>query len=296
MIKNFFDEHKIEYDKEVSLKQYNTYHINTTCSYLVLPKNEQELILILQEIKRNNLKYLVLGNGSNIIFENDYYNGIIIKLDKLNQITYNGNLVTAGAGCSLIKLSLDTINQGLSGLVFATGIPGSIGASTAMNAGAYNSDMSQVVKSVRVLDNNLNIQELTNKSLQYSYRDSYLKRNPQYIVLSTTFELTQGNTEEMQTLVTERRQKRLASQPLNYPNAGSVFRNPEDHYAGELIEKCHLKGYNINGAEVSTKHANFIINKKNATGKDIIKLITTIQKEVKKNYDLDLILEQIIIK
>lgn len=296
MIKNFFDEHKIEYDKEVSLKQYNTYHINTICSYLVFPKDEQELILILQEIKKNNLKYLVLGNGSNVIFAASYYNGIIIKLDKLNQITYNGTIVTAGAGCSLIKLSLDTINQGLSGLVFATGIPGTVGASTAMNAGAYNSDMSQVVKSVKVLDNNLNIQELTNKSLEYSYRDSYLKRNPQYIVLSTTFELTQGNIQEMQTLVTERRQKRLASQPLNYPNAGSVFRNPEGHYAGELIEKCHLKGYNINGAEVSTKHANFIINKKNATGKDIIKLITTIQKEVKKNYDLDLILEQIIIK
>lgn len=296
MIKNFFKKNNIMALENASLKNYNTYRIDSSCEYLVFPRNEQELILILKELKKNNINYIILGNGSNIILAKEYYQGVVIKLDELNQITYKENLVTAGAGCSLIKLAFDTIKNGLSGLVFATGIPGCVGASTAMNAGAYNSDMSQVVKSVRVLNDKLEIIELNNKDLSYSYRDSFLKKHKEYIVLSTTFELSRGNIAEMKNLIEERKQKRLNSQPLNFPNAGSVFRNPEGKYAGELIEKCHLKGYNINGAEVSNKHANFIINSNHAQGKDIIELINKIQKEVKENYDVDLLLEQIIIE
>lgn len=296
MIKNFFNKNNIEYYEEISLKKYNTYRVNTICKYLVFPKNEEELIQTLKELSQNNIKHFILGNGSNIIFSMDYYDGVIIKLDKLNKITYDNNLVTAEAGCSLIKLALDTIDKSLSGLVFATGIPGAVGASTAMNAGAYNSDMSQVVKTVRVLTPNYEIITMNNNDLEYTYRDSFLKRNPNMIVLSTTFELEKGNKEEMLHQTEERKKKRMLSQPLNMPNAGSVFRNPENMYAGELIEKCNLKGYNINGAEVSTKHANFIINTGNATGKDIISLIDTIKKEIKKNYNVELKLEQIIVK
>lgn len=296
MIKSFFDNHQISYLENASLKNYNTYRLDTTCSFLVFPKDELELIDILKELKKTDHKYLILGNGSNIIFADAHYQGVVIKLDKLNHIEYHDNIVTAGSGCSLIKLAMNTINKGLSGLVFATGIPGAVGASTAMNAGAYNNDMSEVVKSVRVLNKNLEIIELNNEQMQFSYRNSFLKGNKDYIVLSTTFELTSGNTEEMKELVEERKHKRINSQPLNYPNAGSVFRNPEGKYAGELIEKCNLKGYNINGAEVSTKHANFIINNQNAKGKDIIALINLIQKEVKAKYNIDLILEQIIVE
>lgn len=296
MIKNFFEKHQISYIENASLKNYNTYRLDTTCSFLIFPKDEQELIDILRELKKTNHKYLILGNGSNIIFANDHYQGVVIKLDKLNHIEYQGNIVTAGSGCSLIKFAMDTINKGLSGLVFATGIPGAVGASTAMNAGAYNNDMSEVVKSVRVLNKNLEIIELSNEQMQFSYRNSLLKANKDYIVLSTTFKLPNGNPEEMKKLAEERKYKRINSQPLNYPNAGSVFRNPEGKYAGELIEKCNLKGYNINGAEVSTKHANFIINNQNAKGKDIIALINLIQKEVKTKYNIDLILEQIIVE
>ncbi|MGN1358454.1 MAG: UDP-N-acetylmuramate dehydrogenase [Bacilli bacterium] len=296
MIKNFFNKNNIEYYEEISLKKYNTYRVNTICKYLVFPKNEEELIQTLKELSQNNIKHFILGNGSNIIFSMDYYDGVIIKLDKLNKITYDNNLVTAEAGCSLIKLALDTIDKSLSGLVFATGIPGAVGASTAMNAGAYNSDMSQVVKTVRVLTPSYEIITMNNNDLEYTYRDSFLKRNPDMIVLSTTFELEKGNKEEMLQQTEERKKKRMLSQPLNMPNAGSVFRNPENMYAGELIEKCNLKGYNINGAEVSTKHANFIINTGNATGKDIISLIDTIKKEIKKNYNVELKLEQIIVK
>ena len=296
MIKNFFDKSKIEYLKDTSLKKYNTYRIDTICSYLVFPKNVDELISILKEIKNENLKYFVLGNGSNIILSMDYYDGVVIKLDNLNKLTYNNKLVTVGAGYSLIKLSLDTIENGLSGLEFASAIPGSVGASVAMNAGAYNSDISNVIKEATVLDENFNIITMNNKELEYSYRDSFLKKNPKYIVLSATFELSTGDKKAMHNLVIERRKKRIASQPLEYPNAGSVFRNPENEYAGELIEKLNLKGYNINGAEVSNKHANFIINKGNATGQDIISLINKIEKEVEEKYQIKLKLEQIIIE
>ena len=296
MIKSFFDKYNIEYNENASLKKYNTYKIDATCNYLVFPKDEEELILILKEIKDHNLKYLVLGNGSNIILSKNNYDGIVIKLDRLNKVTYNDKIVSAGAGYSLIKLAIDTIERGLSGLEFAAGIPGCVGASTAMNAGAYNSDMSSVIKEVMVLDPNLEIKTLSNQELAFEYRDSFLKKHKEYIVLSTTFELTDGDIESMKNQITERRIKRLASQPLDMPSAGSVFRNPEGMYAGELIEKSNLKGYAIGDAKVSEKHANFIVNNGNATGKDILELINKIQKEVKEKYNVDLKLEQIIIE
>lgn len=296
MIKNFFENNNIKYYEDISLKKYNTYRIDTKCKYLVFPQNEEELINILKEIKKEKIKYLVLGNGSNIIFSMDYYNGVIIKLDNLCELKVDGTIVSVGAGYSLIKFTNEMIELGLGDLTFAAGIPGQVGASTAMNAGAYNHDMSMIVKKVRVIDDNLDIVELSNKELSFSYRDSFLKKHPEYIVLSTTFELEKHDITEMKNKVIERRNKRYASQPLNLPSAGSVFRNPENMHAGELIEKSNLKGYNINGAEVSNKHANFIVNNGNATGKDIIKLINIIKEKVKENYNVELKLEQIIIE
>ena len=143
---------------------------------------------------------------------------------------------------------------------------------------------------------NLKIKTLTNNDLAYEYRDSFLKKHPEYIVLSTTIELTDGDPEAMHAQIIERRMKRQASQPLNMPSAGSVFRNPEGMYAGELIENLNLKGFSIGGAKVSEKHANFIVNNGNATGEDVIKLINKIQKEVKEKYNVNLKLEQIIIE
>jgi UDP-N-acetylmuramate dehydrogenase len=262
----------------------------------VFPKTIEELKLILSYIKENNIKYYMLGNGSNIILSMDYYDGVMIKLDNFNSVVYKDNLVTAGAGCSLIKLSLDTIEKGFSGMESLTGIPGAVGASVAMNAGAYNSDISEVLKEVTVLTPDNEIKIMKNSELEFAYRNSFLKRNKKYIVLDATFQLKEGNSKELKELVEERKQKRIASQPLDMPNAGSVFRNPEGAYAGALIEEANLKGYNINGAEVSTKHANFIVNKEGATGKDIIMLIETVQKEIKKKYNIELRLEQIIVR
>lgn len=296
MIKSFFDNLNIIYKEDISLKNYNTYRVNTIAKLLVFPKNIEELKTIMQYLKENNLKYYFLGNGSNVIFSMEYYDGVIIKLDNLNKITYQDNLVTAEAGCLLIKLSLDTIEKGLSGMEFSTGIPGCVGASVAMNAGAYNSDISVILKEATILTPNNEIITMQKNQLEFEYRDSFLKRNKDYIVLSATFELKKGNIQEMKHLVEERRQKRIASQPLDMPNAGSVFRNPEGLYAGALIEQANLKGYNINGAEVSQKHANFIINSGNATGKDIVSLIEKIQKEIKEKNNIELKLEQIIVK
>lgn len=294
MTKNIFN--NIEHISQASLKNYNTYHVECIAKYLFQPNNEKELLEILKIIKENKLKYIVLGNGSNIILDCDYYDGAVIKLNKFNYLEYHNNLVTVGAGYSLSKLALETIDKGLSGLEFAAGIPGLVGASTAMNAGAYNHDMSKIVKEVQVITPDLEIVTLKNSDMKYSYRDSFIKRNPGYIILSTTLELRPGNIEEMKILIQEKKAKRIASQPLDLPNAGSVFRNPEGMYAGELIENLNLKGHNINGAEVSMKHANFIVNRGTAKGKDIVNLIKKIQKEVKNNYNIELKLEQIIIK
>lgn len=296
MIKSFFDKLNIIYEEEISLKKYNSYRINTIAKFLVFPINVQELICILEFLRNKDIKYYILGNGSNVIFSMEYFDGVIIKLDNFNSILYKDNLVTVGAGCSLIKLSLDTIDRGLSGMEFSTGIPGCVGASVAMNAGAYNSDISNILKEVLVLTPENKIITLKKNDLDFSYRDSFLKRNKDFIVLSATFELSSGSVDDMKCQVIERRKKRVLSQPLEFPNAGSVFRNPENDYAGSLIEKANLKGYNINGAEVSEKHANFIVNKGNASGKDIICLIEKIQKEIKEKNNVDLILEQIIVR
>lgn len=281
--------------KEVSLKKYNTYRIDAKCKYLVFVHSVKELINLIKELKNKNIEYIILGNGSNIILAKDYYDKVIIKLDKLNGITFDKERVTVEAGYSLSKLSFEILKHNLVGLEFASGIPGLVGSSTAMNAGAYNKDMASVIESVVVLEDNLNIKTLNNSELEFSYRDSILKKNKNLIVLSVTLKLSYGDVNLAKELIETRKKRRIETQPLEYPSSGSVFRNPLDMHSGSLIENCNLKGYNINDAEVSVKHANFIINKGNAKGEDIIKLINVIKSKVKEKYNIDLILEQEII-
>ncbi len=296
MIKNFFKENDIKYQEDVSLKKYNTYRIDIKAKYIVFPQNKDQLLKILKHLKQNKIKYLVLGNGSNIILTMDYYDGVIIKLDNLNNINIQGQEIEVEAGCFLPQLAKQISDYNLSGLEFASGIPGQIGASIAMNAGAYNKDMASIVTSVTVINPHLQEQTFFPKDLKFKYRSSFLKENEDYIVIKATLKLEKGNKEEIISLMQDRQKRRLASQPLEYPNSGSVFRNPPDNYAGFLIENCHLKNYHINDAYISDKHANFIINKGKATGKDIVNLITYIQKKVKEKYNIELILEQKIIK
>lgn len=282
--------------EEFSLKGYNTYNVNGKARYIVYPNDVEGLKGIVRYLKENNLKYQVLGYGSNVIFYNKYYDGVIIKLDLFNNLEIKNNKVIVGSGYSLIKVALKTAKLGLTGLEFASGIPGSVGGAVVMNAGAYKSDMGYVVQKVKVLTPDLEVKTLYNKDLNYHYRTSFLKENKDYIVLEATLSLKHGKKEAIMDLIKTRKEKRFASQPLEYPSAGSVFRNPKDMYAGELIEKSNLKKTNINGAEVSEKHANFIINKDKCSGKDIADLIELVQKKVKEDHGVDLILEQEIIK
>ena len=189
-------------------------------------------------------------------------------------IEIKDNIVIAGAGVSLIKLSNICMENNLNGLSFAGGIPGLLGASTAMNAGAYKEDMASIVKEVKVLTPNLEIKTMKNSELEYAYRDSFLKRNKDFICVEVTLSLEYEDKEIIKHRMLDRRDRRISSQPVNMPSAGSVFRNPEGLSAGKLIEDIGLKGYTIGGAQVSEKHANFIINTSNATYEDIISSVS----------------------
>ncbi len=295
MIRNFTRSNNIEMYEDVSLKKYNTYRLDVKCNYLVFPKDIDEIVKLISFLKENNYKYLVLGNGSNVIFKNNRYNGVVIKLSKLDKIEFDGDKVVVEAGVSLSKLANMAINNSLSGLEFSVSIPGEIGASVSMNAGAYNESFSDVFVSAKVLTPKLEIIELSNEDMDFSYRNSFIKKNKDYIVLEVVLKLKPGNKEEMNAVIEKRFEKRKATQPLEYPSAGSVFRNPEGMYAGKLIEDANLKGYSIGGAMISDMHANFIVNKDNATGEDIINLINLAKDKVKENNNIDLYLEQVII-
>lgn len=284
-----------EYYKDISLKKYNTYRLDVKCGYLIYPSNTKELIDLLKYLKENNINYFILGGGSNIILAKPYFD-VIIKLDKLNNIEIKDNIVTAEAGVSLIYLANLCMNNNLNGLAFAGGIPGMVGASTAMNAGAYKEDMASIVKEVKVLTPDLEIVTLTNKDLNYSYRNSFLKEHKDYICTEVTLEMSYEDKDKIKETMASRKQRRIDTQPLDKPSAGSVFRNPEGLSAGKLIEDAGLKGYKIGGAEISTKHANFIVNNGDATYEDILELIDYTKKKIKEIYNIDLILEQEIIR
>ena len=275
-----------------SLKEFTTYKVGGVARVIIFPKNIDDLVILIRKLKATNVKFMVLGNGSNVLFSDSVYDGVIIKLDEINHIEFNDNRVTCGAGASLMKVAAQSIRRGLSGLEFATGIPGSIGGAIYMNAGAYKSDMGYVVTKVKVLTPKMTVITMVNKELDFHYRTSFFKKNKDYICLEATIKLVKGNKEDIENLVNDRRKRRLESQPLEYPSAGSVFRNPDGMFAGKLIEDLGYKGLIKGGAMISKKHANFIINVDNATASDIKELIDFIKQAVKENYDVDLVCEQ----
>ena len=275
------------------LELHTTYKVGGICKYFITPKDLDELIDLLKYLKEKNIKYMILGNGSNTIFSSKEYNGVIINLCNFNSMEIIENKIYVEAGYQLIKLSMDALNNSLSGLEFAAGIPGNIGGAIFMNAGAYKSDMSNLVETVTFLDENFELKTLKNEELNFSYRKSLFQDHPEYIIISTVLELDEGIEEEIKDLMDRRKERRISSQPLEYPSAGSVFRNPsEDVFAGKLIEDLGLKGYTIGGAQISEKHANFIINIGGATGEDIKALIDLVKLKVKEKYNIDLHVEQ----
>ncbi len=274
------------------LSNYTTYRVGGKVRAICYPKGEEELIKLVSLLKERNIKYIVLGNGSNVLFSDLLYDGIVIKLDNFNKINIDKNTITVGAGYPLIKLSNDAMRNSLIGLEFANGIPGTVGGAIFMNAGAYGEDMSKIVESVRVLTSNMKIKEFTNEQMKFSYRTSVLQKHLDYVCISATLKLKKGNSEEIEKIMTERRNQRRATQPLNYPSAGSVFRNPEGMYAGKLIDDMGLKGYTVGRAMVSEKHANFIINMGNAKASDIKRIIDLIKQKALVKYGIRLHVEQ----
>lgn len=278
--------------ENIDLKKYTTYKAGGIGRVLVIPKDIESLKKLFNYINKNNIKYKMLGLGSNLIFGDDIYEGILIKLDEFNDVNINGTTIRVGAGYSLIKLSLLAARNDLAGLEFASGIPGTVGGAIYMNAGAYKSDMGYIVKEIKVLTPDNEIITMSNKELDFHYRTSFLQKNPGYICLEATLNLYKGDRNAILDVIRDRKKRRMETQPLEFPSAGSVFRNPPDDFAGRLIEELGYKGKKIGGAMVSTKHANFIINVGNAKGNDIKKLILEIQEKVKEKYDIELKVEQ----
>ncbi|MEG2351283.1 MAG: UDP-N-acetylmuramate dehydrogenase [Bacilli bacterium] len=290
---NFIKKKSIgNYSLNVKLSTLTSYKVGSEASVIVYPKNVLKLVALLNKLKQDNIKHKVIGRGSNLIFSDKRYEGVIIKLDHFNNINIKDTVVKVGSGVSLIKLAYKVAKENLTGLEFASGIPGTIGGAVFMNAGAYKSDMGYIVSEVKVLTPDLEIKTLYNKDLNYKYRSSFLKDNPNYVCIEATLVLKKGKKDAIMDLIETRRQKRLLNQPLEYPSAGSVFRNPVDDFAGKLIEDCNLKNYKIGGAMVSAKHANFIINTGKATANDIKSLIDYVHDKVKEKTSVDLKIEQ----
>ena len=282
-------------EEHASLKTYNTYRINGKVKYLISPNSIQDLNNVIKLLKDYKVKYMVLGNGSNIVLNDREYNGAMIKLSKLDGIEVypDKNMAYAEAGAMLPNLVKIAVDNSMTGLEFAAGIPGTIGGAVYGNAGAYNACILDYVTSVTCLDKeSLEIVTLEHEEFSYSYRTSSFKEDKKYIILGAKFYLKSGDKENSLDIMEDRQRRRVSSQPLEYPSAGSVFRNPEGDFAGRLIESCELKGKKIGGAEVSEKHANFIINVDNASGKDVHDLIMFVHDTVLEKTKVDLIIEQ----
>ncbi len=275
-----------------NMSDYTTYKVGGNALAIIYPNNIDNLVKLLKYLNKNNIKHKILGNGSNLIFSDETYNGVLIKLEEFNKLEINDTIVTVGAGYNLVKLSMKVARLGLAGLEFASGIPGTVGGAIFMNAGAYKSDMGYITSEIKALTPDYQIITLYNKDLQFHYRTSFLQKHPDYICLEAKLILKKGDADTIMEVINERKQRRLLTQPLEYPSAGSVFRNPENDFAGRLIEELGYKGKNIGGAYVSEKHANFIINKDHAKASDVRKLIMEIKDKVKEKYNIDLIVEQ----
>lgn len=280
-------------EANVSLSKYTTYKVGGTALALVYPKSVKKLVSLIKLLTGSKTKYKVIGNGSNLLFSDKNFDGVIIRLTELTDIEFlSYDKIRVEAGYSLPKLSLLVAKKGLAGLEFASGIPGTVGGAIFMNAGAYKSDMGYIVQSVRVLTPDCKIITFENREMDFHYRSSFLQKHPEYICLDAVIKLKKGDKELLDEVIKERRARRIESQPLEYPSAGSVFRNPEGNFAGKLIEDLGLKGYRIGGAMVSEKHANFIINYDHATSADIKNLIDYVHDRVMDEYNIDLKIEQ----
>lgn len=261
----------IEHIPNLPLSSYSAFRTGGKAELGVFPTTTDELVFCLSEAHKRALPYYVLGNGSNVLFLDGALSGVFIFTKGLRSISVDNNIITADAGATLSSLAGAAADASLCGLEFAKGIPGCVGGALFMNAGAYGGQMSDTVISSTCYD--VESQKiLTVADHGFGYRESIYEKNHSLVCLSATFRLTEGNRQEIYVKMKEFADRRRQSQPLEFPSCGSYFKRPAGHFAGKLIEDCGLKGLAVGGAEVSEKHAGFIINRKNASASDILEL------------------------
>ena len=265
------------------MSRHTSFRVGGPAKRMAFPDRGEQLVLLLDQAERLGARPLVIGNGTNLLAPDEGLDRLVIDtsagLDRLEAGDASGT-VTAEAGVSLARLADFACRQGLTGLEFAHGIPGTVGGAVCMNAGAYGGEMAQVVSEVSVLFPEAGIRTLSGADLVFGYRRSFLTERPDAVVLRASFRLGPGDPDAIRASMRELMEKRRASQPLEWPSAGSTFKRPEGHFAGTLIDQCGLKGLTVGGAQVSEKHAGFVINRGGASAADIRELIRQIQERV----------------
>lgn len=266
--------------ENVYLKEMTTFRTGGKAGLFVEPKTVDELVNVLSVIKQEQVPYFILGNGSNLLVSDEGYEGVVIHLQgDFLDISCDGECIYAGAAAMVSKLCMTARDQSLSGLEFAYGIPGTVGGAMVMNAGAYDGEMSFVVESVDLLDENLNKVTLSNSQMLFSYRHSILKEK-EMTVLGTRFKLVHGQFNDIEGKMQDFLNRRRTKQPLEFPSAGSTFKRPEGYFAGKLIEDAGLKGFRVGGASVSEKHCGFVVNDMHGTAADVNELMNRVKEKV----------------
>ncbi|HNX28708.1 MAG TPA: UDP-N-acetylmuramate dehydrogenase [Syntrophomonadaceae bacterium] len=277
------------------MKCHTTFQIGGLADIMILPQSIEQVVDTVKWCHLNGIPLFIFGLGSNLLVREKGIRGVAVKIASgLNKVSADGNEIYAEAGISMADLSLIAADNSLSGLEFAEGIPGSLGGAVVMNAGAYDGEMQDIVSEVITIDTDGNQLSLSNEEMQFAYRRTILQ-NSSYIVIAVRLKLTPGDRETIKQRMADFRQQRQKKQPLEMPSAGSTFRRPPGFYVGPMLEQLGLKGFSIGGAQVSEKHAGFIVNKGDATADDVFELITYIQAQVREKFDVELQTEILVV-
>lgn len=286
---DFLKENKISFEENVDGKRLCSFRVGGRAALVIKPSNTAEIKTLFGFLKNCKIRYILLGKGSNVVISDMGFDGAVILLSEIKSWSVEYDKLSIGAGASLSNAASVAQSFGLSGLEFAHGIPGSVGGGIYMNAGAYGGEICQVLSSCECYDTDTDeVVHLNNFDMGFSYRHSILQERKNLIILRATFDLTVSDCREVRDRMDVLRAQRLEKQPLEYPSAGSTFKRPEGYFAAKLIDDAGLKGYTVGGAQVSDKHAGFVINRGGATASDIKQLVDYIQKTVKEKFNVSL--------
>lgn len=293
-LEKLLDKSRIKYNEP--MKNHTTIKVGGNCDCLVLPESVEEIKNIISYAKENNIEYYIIGNGSNLLVVDEGVQALIIKItNKFSKIEVNGEEIIASSGASMPIVAINARKNSLSGFEFACGIPGTIGGGVRMNAGAYGGEIADVFVEATYLDTDGNIKIIKKEDMDFGYRHTFFSYKPELVILSAKFKFEKGDQDKIAEKMEENALARRTKQPLEYPNFGSVFKRPEGYFVGKLVSDSGLRGYQIGGAQVSEKHTGFIVNKGNATCKDVVDLIRHIQKTVYEKFGVHLKTEVVFI-